>query len=140
MLKNIPIRVATSAERYCGGEQKWWSQPVSRPPCTPNQQAIANYSKLYPGGPIPHNLARALMPRQPYSVAVLSTGGRLHPRFLRFLSPTRGTEGVVKTIERGLVRKVELSLQERRRGRKKPLSTRKDGMICMQSHFDNHVM
>ena len=44
---------------------------------------IANYSKLYPGGPIPHNLARALMPRQPYSVAVLSTGGRLHPRFLR---------------------------------------------------------
>ena len=59
---------------------------------------------------------------------------------LRFLSPTRGTEGVVKTIERGLVRKVELSLQERRRGRKKPLSTRKDGMICMQSHFDNHVM
>ena len=140
MLKNIPIRVATSAERYCGGEQKWWSQPVSRPPCTPNQQAIANYSKLYLGGPIPHNLARALMPRQPYSVAVLSTGGRLHPRFLRFLSPTRGTEGVVKTIERGLVRKVELSLQERRRGRKKPLSTRKDGMICMQSHFDNHVM
>ena len=84
---------------------KWWSQPVSRPPCTPNQQAIANYSKLYPGGPIPHNLARALMPRQPYSVAVLSTGGRLHPRFLRFLSPTRGTEGVVKTIERGLGRK-----------------------------------
>lgn len=47
--------MATSAERYCGGEQKWWSQPVSRPPCTPNQQAIANYSKLYPGGPIPHN-------------------------------------------------------------------------------------
>ena len=79
MLKNIPIRVATSVERYCGGEQKWWSQPVSRPPFTPNQQAIANYSKLYPGGPIPHNLARALMPRQPYSVAVLSTGGRLHP-------------------------------------------------------------
>ena len=68
--------MATSAERYCGGEQKWWSQPVSRPPCTPNQQALANYSKLYPGGPIPHNLARALMPRQPYSVAVLSTGGR----------------------------------------------------------------
>ena len=67
-----------------------------------------------PGGPIPHNLARALMPRQPYSVAVLSTGGRLHPlpfwkgrglgsglRTLPqgFLSPTRGTEGGVKTIE-----------------------------------------
>ena len=32
-----------------------------------------------PGGPIPQNMARALMPRQPYSVAVLSTRGRLHP-------------------------------------------------------------
>ena len=28
-------------------------------------------------------MARALMPRQPYSVAVPSTGGRLHPSFLR---------------------------------------------------------
>ena len=37
---------------------------------------------------------------------------------LRFLSPTRGTEGGVKTIEEGLGEKVELSLQERRRGRK----------------------
>ena len=34
---------------------------------------------LIQGGPIPHNLARPLMVRQPYSVAVLSTGGRLHP-------------------------------------------------------------
>ena len=73
MLKNIPIRVATSAERYCGGEQKWWSQPVSRPPCTPNQQAIANYSKLYRGGPIPQTWRRPLMVRQPYSEAVPST-------------------------------------------------------------------
>ena len=32
--------------------------------------------------------------------------GRLHPRFLRFLSPGNGgTEGGVKTIERGLGRK-----------------------------------
>ena len=32
------------------------------------------------GGPIPHNLARPLMPRQPYSVAVQSDGEeRLHP-------------------------------------------------------------
>ena len=59
-------------------------------------------------------MARALIPRQPYSEAVPSTGGRLHPlpfwkgrglgsglRTLPqgFLSPTRGTEGVVKTIE-----------------------------------------
>ena len=34
---------------------------------------------LSPGGPIPHNMARPLMVRQPYGVAVLSTGGRLHP-------------------------------------------------------------
>ena len=31
------------------------------------------------GGPIPHNMARPLMVRQPYSEAVPSTGGRLHP-------------------------------------------------------------
>ena len=68
------------------------------------------------GGPIPHNLARPLMVRQPYSVAVLSTGGRLHPRFLRFLSSTRGTEGVVKTIEEGLGEKVEPSLAKEGRG------------------------
>ena len=38
------------------------------------------YTKLLlPGGPNPQNMARALMPRQPYSEAVLSTGGRLHP-------------------------------------------------------------
>ena len=39
------------------------------------------YSVLYngQGGPIPHNMARPLMVRQPYSVAVPSTGGRLHP-------------------------------------------------------------
>ena len=38
------------------------------------------YTKLLlPGGPNPHNMARALMPRQPYSEAVPSTGGRLHP-------------------------------------------------------------
>ena len=82
-VKKYPHSSGDKRRAILRGEQKWWSQPVSRPPCTPNQQAIANYSKLYPGGPIPHNLARALMPRQPYSVAVLSTGGRLHPRFLR---------------------------------------------------------
>ena len=32
-----------------------------------------------PGGPIPTTWRRPLMVRQPYSVAVLSTGGRLHP-------------------------------------------------------------
>ena len=67
------------------------------------------------GGPIPQNMARALRPRQPYSVAVPSDEEeRLHPLLfwkgrglgsgLRtlpqgFLSPTRGTERVVKTIE-----------------------------------------
>ena len=88
------------------------------PPCTPNQQAIANYSKLYPGGPIPHNHGDGFD-----APPTLERSGSEHRRavtsfLLRFLSPTRGTEGVVKTIERGLVRKVELSLQERRRGKK----------------------
>ena len=31
------------------------------------------------GGPIPHNMAQTALVRQPYSTAVLSTGGRLHP-------------------------------------------------------------
>ena len=48
--------------------------------------------------------------------------GRLHPRFLRFLSPGNGgTEGGVKTIERGLVRKVELPLAKGRRRDSKKL-------------------
>ena len=42
-------------------------------------KSTVNYKLLSPCGPIPQNMARALMPRQPYSVAVLSTGGRLHP-------------------------------------------------------------
>jgi len=44
------------------------------------------------------------MVRQPYSVAVPSTSRAVTSFLLRFLSPTRGTEGVVKTIEEGLVR------------------------------------
>ena len=43
------------------------------------------------------------MPRQPYSVAVPSTGGRFSSSSLRFLSPANGgTEGGVKTIEERL--------------------------------------
>ena len=43
--------------------------------------------------------------------------GRFTSFLLRFLSPTRGTEGVVKTIEKAWL-EVKLSLQERQRGRK----------------------
>ena len=32
-----------------------------------------------PCGPSPHNLAQTALVRQPYSAAVPSTGGRLHP-------------------------------------------------------------
>ena len=90
--------------------------------------------------------------------------GRFTSFLLRFLSPTRGTEGVVKTIEEGLVRGGAPFGKGDGGIRKNPslmgksdasecneswlsncrvqlaLSTRKDGMICMQSHFDNHVM
>ena len=45
---------------------------------------------------------------------------------LRFLSPTRGTEGGVKTIEKAWL-EVELSLQERRRGRKNSFLKGKEG-------------
>ena len=45
---------------------------------------------------------RALMPRQPYSEAVPSTGGRLHP--------------LVPEGKRGLERKVEPSLRVRKDG------------------------
>ena len=44
------------------------------------QSQSASCSKAVPSR---ITMARALMPRQPYSVAVPSTGGRLHPRFLR---------------------------------------------------------
>ena len=52
----------------------------------------------------------------------LERSGSEHQRavtsfLLRFLSPTRGTEGGVKTIEKAWL-EVELSLQEKRRGRK----------------------
>ena len=56
---------------------------------------------------------------------------------LRFLSPTRGTEGVVKTIEKAWL-EVELSLQERRRGRKKPfLMGKSDANECNESSLSN---
>ena len=40
------------------------------------------------------------MPRQPYSEAVPSTGGRLHPSLFEkgFCLPVRGTERVAKPI------------------------------------------
>ena len=83
-------------------------------------------SKLSPGGPIPHNhgegfdAALDLLPQQPggpipQNMAKTFDGpptlersgsehrvGRFPPSLLRFLSPTRGTEGVVKTIEERL--------------------------------------
>ena len=43
-------------------------------------------------GPIPQNMARALMPRQPYSVAVTSTGGRLHEKGGAFFNGKEGRD------------------------------------------------
>ena len=55
--------------------------------------------------------------------------GRLHPRFLRFLSPGNGgTEGGVKTIERGLGRKWSSPCRRDGEVEKTPsLTVRKDG-------------
>ena len=47
-----------------------------------------------------------------------STGGRLHPLVPEGFCPLEGeSKGSKRLLKRGLVRKVELSLQERRRGR-----------------------
>ena len=55
---------------------------------------------------------------------------RLHPRFLRFLSPRRGTERVVKTIEEGLGEKVELPLERETEGFEKYLILK---ILCQRS-------
>ena len=55
----------------------------------PSRTTMARALKLNRSPPFPRRShpaqpwRRALMPRQPYSAAVPSTGGRLHPRFLR---------------------------------------------------------
>ena len=77
----------------------------SLPPVVPSRKTMA---KTFDGPP------------------TLERSGSEHRRavisfLLRFLSPTRGTEGVVKTIEKAWL-EVELSLQERRRGRKDSIS------------------
>ena len=93
---------------------------------------IGSCKQPTPGGPIPHNLAQTFDgPPTLERSGPEHRVGRLHPRFLRFLSPRRGIEGVVKTIEEGLGEKVELSLQERRRGRKMPfLMLKKVSVPC----------
>ena len=74
------------------------------------------------------------MVRQPYSKAVPSTGGRLHPLAPEGFCPPElgGTEGGVKTIEERLGEKggAFLKGKEGRVGfRKTSLMVKKDGMI-----------
>ena len=72
---------------------------------------ICNFAA--PGGPIPHNLARPLI-----GPPTIQRSGSEHQRAVTSPLPE----------EEGLGAKVELSLQERRRGRKTPsLTVRKDG-------------
>ena len=71
--------------------------------------------KLSPGGPIPQKLAKTFdgpptLERSGFEHRV----GRFTSFLLRFLSPTRGTEGVVKTIEKAWL-EVELPLAKGRR-------------------------
>ena len=40
-----------------------------------------NHNSFSPGGPIPHNMACSLMPRQPYNIAVSITTGQLFPPY-----------------------------------------------------------
>ena len=60
-----------------------WKQNSQGKSALITTKSIVNYKLLFPGGPIPQNMARPLMVRQPYSVAVLSTGGRFSPSLLR---------------------------------------------------------
>ena len=73
------------------------------------------HSRTFPGGPIPHNMAKTFD-----GPPTLERSGSEHRRAVTSPLPE----------EEGLGEKVELSLQERRRGRKKPsLMVKKDGMI-----------
>ena len=47
-------------------------------------------------------MAKTALVRQPYSVAVLNTGGRLHPLVPEVSVPYKGNLRVVKTIEERL--------------------------------------
>ena len=70
----------------------------------------------HPGGPIPQNLARPLI-----GPPTLERSGSEHQRAVTSPLPE----------EEGLGEKVELSLQERRRGRKKPfLMVKKVSVPC----------
>ena len=45
-----------------------WKQNSQGKSALITTKSIVNCKPLFPGGPIPHNMARALMPRHPYSV------------------------------------------------------------------------
>ena len=80
-------------------------------------QIIPTYSKAVPARTI---WRRPMMVRQTYSVAVLSTRGRLHPLVPEGFCPQEQGEPkrAKRLLKRGLVRKVEPSLM-----------VKKDGMI-----------
>ena len=60
----------------------------------------SKYLFFSPGGPIPQNLAQTFDgPPTLERSGPEHRVGRFPPSLLRFLSPRRGTEGVVKTIE-----------------------------------------
>ena len=58
--------MATSAERYCNEDLFWRSQPASRLHAPVFDNIIASCPLQQSGGPIPHNMARALMLRSTY--------------------------------------------------------------------------
>ena len=126
-----------------------WKQNSQGKSALITTKSIVNYKLLFPGGPIPHNMAKTFdgPPTLERSGSEHREGGVTslallerarawewvkdppagegqvgHPQhcravtsfLLRFLSPTRGTEGVVKTIEKAWL-EVELPLAKGRR-------------------------
>ena len=81
-----------------------WKQNSQGKSALITTKSIVNYKLLFPGGPIPHNMAQTFD-----GPTTIKRSGSEHRRAV-----TSSLFGQ----ERGLVRDMELSLQERRRGRK----------------------
>ena len=92
-----------------------------------------------PGGPIPHNLAKTFDGPANLRAERFRAPSRAVTSFLlRFLSPTRGTEEVVKTIEKAWL-EVELPLERETEGFEKipSLMGKSDASECNESSLSN---
>ena len=85
-----------------------------------NTECIITINILSPGGPIPHDMAKTFDGPQ-----TLERSGFEHQRAVTSPLPE----------EEGLGEKVELSLQERRRGRKNSFFNGKEGRVGFRKQY-----